>query len=192
LNEKIYAITDVLAVNESALGNVYFYPFNKTMKDLPKLVESQTRVRFQDCDPYQHLNNSKYLDYFLNAREDQLALYYDLDIYKMAREKNIAWVVGQHQIAYLRPAFFMELVSIQTQLIRYSEKSVLVEMRMYNESKTELQALLWTSFVHFHIGKKSTEKHSEELMALFAAVHMPIPEENFDARTLYFRKLGPS
>jgi acyl-CoA thioester hydrolase len=29
-------------------------------------------VRFNDCDPLGHLNNSKYIDYFLNAREDHL------------------------------------------------------------------------------------------------------------------------
>src|SRR6478735_2115442 len=112
------------------------------MEPLLKVLESQAIVRFQDCDPYQHLNNSKYLDYMLNAREDQIALHYGLDVFKIAREKKIAWVVGQHQIAYLRPAFFMETVTIQSQLLTIADRSVQVEIRMYNEEKTVLYAVL--------------------------------------------------
>ncbi len=40
---------------------------NKT----PEVLTSQAIIRFQDCDPYAHLNNGRYLDYFMNAREDQ-------------------------------------------------------------------------------------------------------------------------
>ena len=158
------------------------------METLPKVLESQVIVRFQDCDPYQHLNNSKYLDYFLNAREDQIALHYGLDAFRMAREKKIAWVVGQHQIAYLRPTFFMETVTIESQLIKYSERSVSVEMRMYNDKKTVLQAVMWTTFVHINILQQSSEKHSEELLLLFADVLLPVTEDNFEARIQGFRK----
>lgn len=46
------------------------------IKDPPKELESIAVARFQDCDPFSHLNNARYIDYFLNAREDQLALFY--------------------------------------------------------------------------------------------------------------------
>ena len=39
---------------------------------MTKILESKIRVRFQDCDPFNHLNNSSYIDYFFDAREDQL------------------------------------------------------------------------------------------------------------------------
>lgn len=42
------------------------------MKQLKKIIESKVKIRFPDCDPFNHLNNSKYIDYFINAREDQL------------------------------------------------------------------------------------------------------------------------
>ena len=53
------------------------------MKVLPKVLESKTKIRFQDCDPFNHLNNASYINYLINAREDQLIKYYDIDIYKM-------------------------------------------------------------------------------------------------------------
>ena len=38
----------------------------------PGILSSTAIIRFQDCDPYSHLNNGRYLDYFMNAREDQV------------------------------------------------------------------------------------------------------------------------
>lgn len=35
-------------------------------------TKSTAKIRFIDCDPIGHLNNSKYLDYMLNAREDHV------------------------------------------------------------------------------------------------------------------------
>ena len=74
---------------------------------LEKILKSKAIIRFQDCDPFNHLNNAAYLNYFTNAREDQIKNYYDIDIYAMAKESGISWVVGSNQIAYINPAFLM-------------------------------------------------------------------------------------
>ena len=66
--------------------------------------ETRHRVHFQDCDMLGHLNNARYLDYFLNAREDQVAAHYDLNMGELAREQQAAWVVTKHHISYLKPA----------------------------------------------------------------------------------------
>ena len=88
------------------------------MKDLPNIVTSQTKIRFQDCDPFNHLNNANYINYFMNHREDMLIKHYDIDIYKMAKAIGKSWVSSSSQIAYLRPAFLMETVTIESQLVR--------------------------------------------------------------------------
>ena len=46
-----------------------------------QILSSTAVIRFQDCDPYAHLNNGRYLDYFMNAREDQLLKMYGFNIY---------------------------------------------------------------------------------------------------------------
>src|SRR6478609_1468305 len=108
-----------------------------------KRPESRVLIRFQDCDPFNHLNNSKYIDYFINAREDQVAEHYNLDIFAMAKTKGIAWVVASNQIAYISPAFTMETVVIQSHLFAFSEKSLSVEMSMWDEKQTKLKSLFW-------------------------------------------------
>ena len=91
------------------------------MKDLQLIqaqpLSSQAVIRFQDCDPYGHLNNGRYLDYFMNAREDQVLKAYDFDIYHYSKSTGLGWVVTQNHIAYLRPALLMEEIRIESQLV---------------------------------------------------------------------------
>ncbi|AXG71010.1 thioesterase-like superfamily protein [Kordia sp. SMS9] len=157
------------------------------MKDFPKILESNSRIRFQDCDPLNHLNNSKYLDYLINAREDQLIAHYDLNIFENAKKTGTTWVVGSHQIAYVRPANVMETVTIQSQLIQYGNKQLLVEIRMYNEEKTELKAVMWSSFVHFNVLTGKAHEHNAHFMSLFENVQLPVNELDFNMRVKSLR-----
>ena len=158
------------------------------MKALRKVLETKTKIRFQDCDPFNHLNNAAYINYFNNAREDQLIENYGIDIYSMARKEGKSWVTGSNQIAYLRPAFLMEEVIIESQLVQYTTTQILVELRMYNSSKEELKAIMWSNFVHFNLLQQKREEHSEELMALFKKVENPITEKQFEARVASFKR----
>ncbi|HKO82386.1 MAG TPA: acyl-CoA thioesterase [Chitinophagaceae bacterium] len=150
---------------------------------MEKFSESSAVIRFPDCDPFNHLNNSRYIDYFINAREDHLAKDHQFYIYAYAKEKKLSWVVSQNQIAYLKPAVLMETVIIQTGILQMDEKQILVEMRMWNKEKTKLKALLWTRFVHFNFITQKSEIHSHELMTKFKPFeNSTIPVGSFDAR----------
>ncbi len=158
------------------------------MKQLPKILESKTKIRFQHCDPFNHLNNGNYINYFINHREDALIDNYDLDIYKIGQTTGKSWVSGSNQIVYLKPAFLMEVVTIQSQLIRFTESELYVEMRMYDEDKTHLKSLLWSSFVHVDMLKQKRTIHSEELMKIFQSVHAPIDASVFEQRINSIKK----
>jgi len=158
------------------------------MKHFQKLLESKVKIRFQDCDPFNHLNNAAYLNYLINAREDQILENYGIDIYKMARTNGISWVTASNQITYIKPAFLMEEVIIDSQLLLVKNSSIKVELRMWNKDKTEIKAVMWSTFVHFNLLKQRTEKHSEELMDLFNAVVNPIETNVFEERILSFKK----
>src|SRR4051794_11593010 len=87
-------------------------------------LQSTYRVRFQDCDPFGHLNNARYIDYFLNARDDQLVQYYDFHIFEHGKETNQNWVVTRSYMAYLYPALVNEQVVITTRLIHMSDSTL--------------------------------------------------------------------
>lgn len=150
--------------------------------DFSPTPSSILTIRFQDCDPFNHLNNGRYTDYFLNAREDQLLEHYGLDIYKVARETGLCWVVSTSQIGYLRPAITMEKVRIETQLIGWGPKHVQVEMRMWDEARTAVKAFCWMGFVHFDLRTGKPATHSPDYMALFERVQAPVAERSFEER----------
>jgi thioesterase-3 len=155
---------------------------------MEKLLSSIIKVRFQDCDPYNHLNNAKYIDYFINTREDQVQQHYALDVFEMMEKERKGWVVGSNQIAYFTPAFTMETVNIQSSLFHFSEKSLSVEMTMWNESLTQLKAIYWVKFIHVDLKQQGSIPHSEKLMNLFADVVVPIPQRIFEERIAAVKK----
>ena len=109
------------------------------MKKLLDTLQSTVKIWFQDCDPFNHLNNAAYLNYFVNAREDQILEQYGIDIFKMARTIGVSWVVGSNQIAYINPAFLMEEVIIESQLLNFDETSLFIELKMWIKTKQKLK-----------------------------------------------------
>ncbi|MGY6647868.1 acyl-CoA thioesterase [Wenyingzhuangia sp. IMCC45574] len=155
----------------------------------PKILTSSTKIRFQDCDPFNHLNNGRYIDYFINQREDQVLNAYGIDIFKMIREEKIGWVVSSTQIAYILPVFTMEEIAFESQTIEFSKKHLKVEMRMFNKQKNQLKSIAWMTFVHVDIKKGTTIQHSPDLMKLFNEIVLPLDEKSFDERELKIRTL---
>src|SRR3954469_19199447 len=89
-----------------------------------KAPESTYLIKFQDCDPLGHLNNVRYLDIFLNAREEHTMKYYALNLMGLLKQHRTAWVVTNHQIAYLKPADHGKTVCIQTRIIHFDNSTI--------------------------------------------------------------------
>jgi acyl-CoA thioester hydrolase len=154
-----------------------------------RTFESEALVRFSDCDPLNHLNNARYFDYFMNAREDHLLKGAGFSLYEAAQERGVGWVVGSHHIAYLRPAMLMETVVIDSTMLAWRERDVLVELRMWDRAKTDLKALLWSTFVHVDLKTGRSIRHSDEYTRRFKPYEAPLPDPppTFDERLAALR-----
>ena len=139
-------------------------------------LESFYSIRFSDCDPFRHLNNARYIDYFMNAREDHLRDHYQLDLADFYK-KGLGWVVTQHDIRYLRPASHNETVSIRTGLLEAGPEHLLVEMIMLDEKGSQLKAILHSHFVPVNLVNGRKEPHSEEFMAFLEDQVIPRPDD---------------
>jgi YbgC/YbaW family acyl-CoA thioester hydrolase len=159
------------------------------MKTRTKVFESKTTIRFPDCDPFNHLNNGRYIDYFMNAREDHLMNAMGFNLYQVAKEKGIAWVVRRNQISYLRPVLLMETVVIQSTITNWDERGLRIEMRMWNTDKTVLKALLWSDFSHFNLLTSKGIRHSEDIHEFFAPYENQLPPEHetFEERVNFLK-----
>ena len=105
------------------------------------------------------------------------------NIYQYAAEKGMGWVVSKNQIVYLKPAFLMETVIIDSTILRLGERDIEVEMKMWNEKKEKLKSVMWSSFVHINMKTQKPELHSKELMETFKPLENPLPTAvSFDQR----------
>lgn len=163
------------------------------MNAFSKTLESKVRIHYHDCDPFNHLNNSRFIDYIVAARTEQLLESYGFNTADIAQKQGIGWVAVQTQISYLLPAVWLEQVIVESRLISYSESSLLVEAFMWNENKTQMKAIMWAKLVHFNIKTQRSLKHSEELMEFFQEIHFPIGENpTFEERVISFKPLNKS
>lgn len=116
------------------------------------------KIRFTDCDLLGHLNNSKYIDYLLNAREDHLQEIYRINLNEYYKQ-NVAWVITNNNISYLRPAFYNEIITIQTSVIGVGDDLLQIELIMLNEKCTHLKAVMWSSLSSINLKTGSKVPH---------------------------------
>ncbi len=128
-----------------------------------KAPHSVYTIRFTDCDPFGHLNNARYIDYFLNGRDDHLKDAYQLDLNHFYQQ-GVSWLVTGHEISYLRPASYNERVSITSSLINIGQAYLVVEMLMTDEKQAHIKSFMWSSFIHVNVKTGKKENHSAEFM----------------------------
>lgn len=126
-------------------------------------------IRFGDCDPFGHLNNTRYIDYFLNAREDHLRESYGINLKDWAA-KGIGFVVSRHDIRYLRPVSYNDRVCIQSSLIGMGDTWLRVEMLLWDEDRGQLKAALWTVFTRINILTGKKEAHPADFLDTFGQI----------------------
>jgi acyl-CoA thioester hydrolase len=143
---------------------------------------SELRVRMRDCDVHGHLHNTRYVDYVLDARDDQLRTYYNFDMLELARSTGLGWFVAMNQARFYEPARMGALVRVVTRLIAFDRLRFSMEGRMYGQSE-RLSALVWCTFRVVDLRAGQPCEHTEELMMLFERVILALPgEPTFEAR----------
>lgn len=128
-------------------------------------------VRFSDCDPWGHLNNARYIDYMLNAREDHLKQFYNVSLPDYHKQ-GLAWVVRKNEIQYIRPAFYNEVVCIESKLIEVGESHLVVDMCMFDEQQNNLKAILWSTFTSIDVKTGRRKEHTPEFMEFAKSVQV--------------------
>lgn len=153
-------------------------------------TSSQVKIRFIDCDPIGHLNNSKYLDYMLNAREDHVEDNYGFTYEEIIKKTGSIWVTIQNEIAYLKEVRYNKTVEITSKIIEISERTATVELVMKNTDSGKIHAVLWTTVIFFNLKTRKTDTLPEDLKNLFSKFLVEIPHKIFKDRVAYFRNFN--
>lgn len=135
-------------------------------------MKLKRRVSFEDCDPFAHLNNANYLNYFLNARDTQLRENQVLDLLTHAKETGKGWVVTSHDIRYLRPAVVGEELEIWSRMLTFDQRANLVEFLMVSPEKKQLKSILHSRFTYVSIDQARPVKMEPKIQDLFHSISL--------------------
>lgn len=101
--------------------------------------ETRVAVRPDDIDMNQHVHNSKYFDYVLTARYDQMERCYGMSMEKFL-ERGFSWVVRSSYIEHKRPLHIGDMAVVQTRIDEIMTRGVKVAFEIHKESDTKLVA----------------------------------------------------
>lgn len=155
---------------------------------MQKEISSIEKVRFSDCDPIGHLNNVKYLEYMLNAREDHVESGYGFTYEEYTKRTGCTWVTIQNEIAYLKEVRYNAKVMITSKTIELGDRLSKVEILMKSEDGKTIHSVLWLTVIYFNMKTRSSESHPEETKELFQKFLVNLEEKDFQTRAANLRK----
>ena len=123
--------------------------------------ETELTVRPDDIDLYQHVHSTRYLDYVLAARFDQMERCYGMSMQAFA-ERGLGWFMSSATIAFKRPLGWGDRMTVRCWLVSFTETGCRL---------------------HFEIdrrrdGKRSCDGHCDyTLVTLANGRATPIPED---------------
>lgn len=95
---------------------------------MPRPHVTTVKVRFNELDPYGHVNHAQYVSYFEHGRTEALELL-GLGLHEMSA-KGIQVVVMEITVAYKRPAVAGDELSIETWISELRRASTVWEQRI--------------------------------------------------------------
>lgn len=111
------------------------------MKSTPhySTFESDLIVRPDDIDMNNHVHNSRYLDYVLAARYDQMKRCYGMSMEEFIA-MGLGWVVKTCFIEYKRPIVLGDTVTVRTWIDEIGTTDVKVRFEIYRKPTGKLSS----------------------------------------------------
>lgn len=93
---------------------------------------TELTVRPDDIDMFQHVHNSKYLDYIQAARYDQM-----VNCYKVSMEEFLSmgygWVVKKATLNFKRPLVLSDVMIVSTQVQEINGTDAIIDFEIVNK-----------------------------------------------------------
>jgi acyl-CoA thioester hydrolase/thioesterase-3 len=112
--------------------------------------ESDFRVRPDDLDMFQHVHNSKYFDYVLAARYDQMERCYGMSMDAFLK-RGYGWVVQTAHVDYKRPLGLGDYFIVRTGIVTINAKGCRVEFTILNKATGKVCCDGWFDYVMINL-----------------------------------------
>jgi YbgC/YbaW family acyl-CoA thioester hydrolase len=110
------------------------------------IYETELRVRPDDIDMYNHVHNSKYFDYVLAARYDQMERCYGMAMEKFI-ERGFGWLVRSVYMNYKRPLKMSDYFLVRTGIESIEERTCRVNFEIIGKETGKVSCDGWFDFV---------------------------------------------
>ena len=119
--------------------------------------ETEIAVRPSDIDMNKHVHNSKYLDYVLAARFDQMERCYGMSMEDFT-ERNLGWFVKNCYIEHKRQLVMGDKILVKTQVEELHKRGVKVSFQILRQADKKVSASGYFNYlmVYADSGKPAT------------------------------------
>lgn len=101
--------------------------------------ETEMQVRPDDIDMFQHVHSSRYIDYVLAARYDQMGRCYGMGMGEFL-ENGLGWVIRKSTIEFKRPLLMGESFIVKTRLTALERNIAAVEFEIVKKETNKVSS----------------------------------------------------
>jgi YbgC/YbaW family acyl-CoA thioester hydrolase len=130
--------------------------------------QTEYRVRPDDIDMYRHVHNSKYFDYVLAARYDQMERCYGMSM-ETFLDQGYGWLVRSVYMDYKRPLILGDYFTVTTGIENINEKICRVKFDIKNKTTGKICCDGWFDFVMISMENGKAAKISTEVITHYTS-----------------------
>lgn len=101
------------------------------------VFESEMQVRPDDIDMFQHVHSSRYIDYVLAARYDQMGRCYNMPMEEFLKH-GFGWVISSTTIHFKRALKMGDVFIVQTHLDEMQKTGCVVKFTILNKANGKI------------------------------------------------------
>lgn len=136
-------------------------------KNAYSIFESELKVRPDDIDMFNHVHNSKYFDYVLAARYDQMETFYKMPMESFLKS-GFGWVVRTAHVDFKRPLILGDTIKVRTGILTINEKGCRVQFEIEALRTGKIASDGYFDYVLIDINSGKGCKVNEEMIRAYS------------------------
>jgi acyl-CoA thioester hydrolase/thioesterase-3 len=125
------------------------------------------KVRPDDIDMFNHVHNSRYLDYVLAARYEQMHEFYGMSMEKFM-DVGFGWVVSSVNIDFKRPLSLGDTFTVETGIVSIHRRGCRITFKITNLKNKKTSSDGWFDFIMIDLKTGKSALVSEDVIALYS------------------------
>lgn len=129
--------------------------------------QTEFKVRPDDIDMFNHVHNSKYFDYVLAARYEQMEECYHMSMEEFLAQ-GLGWVVKTAYVDYKRALTLGDAFIVETGIVVFEDRGCKVEFKITNKKTAKICCDGWFDYVLIDIKSGRSQKVTPQMIERYS------------------------